>query len=237
MRPFGFEADRRTIRESEAQVLRAAAAQLLEGTSLNAVLKALEEAGVRAVSGKRFDRGVLRRALLSDRVAGLMAGPEGPMGAPWEPIVDRETHARLVEVLTDPARRTYTEHDPARRTYLLTGGLARCGLCGEPLIARPMKAQERAYVCSSTGASRGCGRIRIDAELLEGVVIAALGNELAHIEAPTHDPEWVEAAHKVALAHIETVWVDPAITRGSKIFNPDRVRIERARAARGVTAG
>ena len=94
------------------------------------------------------------------------------IAAPWPPIIDTSTHERLSEILTDTARANAPT--PITRTYLLTGGVARCGLCGTPLVARPDNNGKRGYVCASGTPAGGCGKIRINGRLLEDEV----GNRL-----------------------------------------------------------
>jgi DNA invertase Pin-like site-specific DNA recombinase len=50
-RPYGYEADRRTVRESEALVVRECARRLLSGEALRAICADLNERGVSTVTG------------------------------------------------------------------------------------------------------------------------------------------------------------------------------------------
>jgi hypothetical protein len=60
-----------------------------------------------------------------------------------------------------------------QRSYLLRG-VARCGLCGKGLVARPRADRRRCYVCASGPGFNGCGGIRILADELEQDVSARL---------------------------------------------------------------
>jgi site-specific DNA recombinase len=50
-RPFGYDKDRVTIRESEAELIREAATRVLAGEGLRSVVKDFERRGIRTVSG------------------------------------------------------------------------------------------------------------------------------------------------------------------------------------------
>jgi hypothetical protein len=119
--------------------------------------------------------------LQSPRIAGLRQHRGEVVGeAVWPAIVPRSNWETVLAILSDPSRRARR----APRSYLLTGGLARCGLCESPLIARPISDGRRAYVCPSGKTNpryTGCGRIKILAEEFEtfasDLVIDALDGE------------------------------------------------------------
>jgi DNA invertase Pin-like site-specific DNA recombinase len=137
-RPFGYEPDMITIRESEANALRAAYASLLAGGTLVGVGKDLDAAGFRASSGKPFHHSTIRTMLRNPRYGGLRGystrGPDkklhtqimGP--AAWQGIVDEETY-RAVCVLLDDETRRQNGLGSARKWLL--GGLALCGRCDD----------------------------------------------------------------------------------------------------------
>jgi DNA invertase Pin-like site-specific DNA recombinase len=168
-RPFGFEPDGETHRDSEAQLIREAVASLLQGGSLRAIVRDWNARGIktpgskRAPSGNPWSKTSVRRLLLSPRIAGLRQHRrEGvTYGASWSPIISEEDHLRL------RARFSGTREVTGRR-YLLTGGLAVCGLCGARLVARPKGDGRRCYVCATDGG--GCGKIRCLALPLEEAV-------------------------------------------------------------------
>jgi hypothetical protein len=102
----------------------------------------------------------------------------------------------VVKLLNDSSRRT--NPNPGRiRKYLLSGGLIRCGFCGEPLRAQPSNHGRPGYVCRKV--TGGCGRIRIAAEGVEADVaervLARLAsqsvrNRLALVaQPPDHDDQ------------------------------------------------
>jgi DNA invertase Pin-like site-specific DNA recombinase len=162
-RPFGYEADRRTVREPEAAHVREAARRLLAGETIRGILREWTAAGVPTVTGGPWRVTSLRRVMVSPRIAGLREHNGTVIGpASWPPIITAEEHEALRAILLDPGRRM--NHTTAR-SYLLTG-FAVCGLCGARLIARPNGRGARAMVCA-TGEAGGCGKIRRVAGPLE----------------------------------------------------------------------
>lgn len=176
-RPFGFEADRVTVREPEAAEIRAAVARLLAGETSYAVLADWQRRGVTTPTGGRWKATPFRRLMLSPRIAGWRGHKgESVAKAEWPAIVSRDDWDRVGAILRDPARR----RGGRPREYLLTGGLLVCGICGTRLFAQPKQGppgepSRPAYACIPR---EGCGRIRtlaepVDAEVRD-VVLAAL---------------------------------------------------------------
>lgn len=162
---FGFLADRVTVNETEAALIREAAQAVVDGESLRSIVARWNAAGVRTSLGNEWSSFTLKRLLTSARVGGWREHGGKRYRAVWPPILDDVTWRRVRAVLTDPARNKRT----GPRAYLLTGGLARCGRdgCGANLVARPRQDRARAYVCASPPNFRGCGKIRILAEPFE----------------------------------------------------------------------
>lgn len=171
-RPYGYEADGVTIRESEAAHLRDATHAVIAGEPLRSICRRLTDAGVTTVPrrykqddgsksepvGKPWEPTELRKALLRPRNAGLMEVSEKAKGvdgkvrkvsriagrAAWAPIVPEETWRACKAVLEDPSRST----TPGRTPRWLGSGKFRCGTegCTETLRATTSgraKGQER----------------------------------------------------------------------------------------------
>lgn len=191
---FGFEPDRVTIRESEAALIREAAQAVLDGASLRAVCRSWEKAGAVTQKGGPWSVTVVRRILMSARIAGVREHDGQTFEAEWPAIVDYQTVLRLRSILTDPSRNK--RHRV--RKYLLTGGLAICGECRRPLVARPKDGGARCYVCSTGNGFTGCGKIRRLAEPLEEDVAGRLIRYLERLpdsiepEAPNLAPLFAE---------------------------------------------
>lgn len=173
-RPFGFEADFVTVRESEAEVIRELARRLIGGETLRSLCKDLNERGLTTPTGRSFSPTPLRRMLRSARVSGQREHRgEIVAGAQWPAIITPEQTRSIRTLLDDPARRAAR---PAR-TYLLRG-LLRCAVCEAPLVARPRGDGERRYICPRGPGLPGKGCVYALAEPLEQFVVEAVLWEL-----------------------------------------------------------
>ena len=150
-RPFGYEADGMTIRETEAQALREAAGRIVAGESLRSVTADLRDRGFKGT--RRADSGLqpvqLRRILLRPRNAGLVehyGKVTGP--AAWPAILSEDEWQAVRSILTDPARKT---NHGSNRVKHLGSNLFRCGVCGDHVRASAASRGYRVYRCK-TGA-------------------------------------------------------------------------------------
>jgi site-specific DNA recombinase len=141
-RPYGWDivgtkADQQlVINEDEARIVKDCVERVLRGDAIWAICKDLNERGDRTSTGGEWKTQVLRRMLLRPRNYGMRShAPQGkkPQLYPgqWEPIVDPDTHERVVALLTDPARRTNNRGTAPK--YLLTS-VAVCGECGGHVV-------------------------------------------------------------------------------------------------------
>jgi DNA invertase Pin-like site-specific DNA recombinase len=166
-RPFGFEDDRVTHRPDEVGAIWVAAQRILAGSSLRSEARRV---GLTTTG--------LKRVLTAPRTAGLRQHGSKTYPAAWEPILEEQTWLQLRQVLDRPG------HEAGRR-YLLTGGLARCGLCGSAIVARPKAGGRRCYTCAKDAG--GCGHIRVLAEPLEAYVAEQTAEREA--ELPDDPPQ------------------------------------------------
>jgi DNA invertase Pin-like site-specific DNA recombinase len=138
-RPYGFEKDGVTIRESEAAEIRLAADMLLDGETLSAIGRDMRSRGV-VGTGKTNSRTAgretdglmrimqLRQILMRARNAGLVeSGGEIIGKAVWEPIIPEEKWRAVCAILSDPSRRT----SPGPAPKHLGSGIFWCGECWE----------------------------------------------------------------------------------------------------------
>jgi DNA invertase Pin-like site-specific DNA recombinase len=162
-RPFGFDDDRVTIRDDEAEALRWAVGEIVAGASLRSTCRRMP---MPTTTGKTWSATSLSRLLRSPRIAGLrehrgeIAGP-----AVWPAIVEREQWELCRLTLTDPARKA--KRPPHR--YLLTGTLFDHH--GRRFQAWPSDNGRRVYRTSADDSGPG---VAIDAEGLEEMVIEIL---------------------------------------------------------------
>lgn len=154
-RPFGYEADGVTVRESEAQAIRQGYAAILAGESLGEVARTWNKAGLPPAQGRRdgtpgeWRRDNVRVVLLNPRNIGKRAyRGEVVADAQWPAIVDVPTYEAVKAKLSDSVR-----HSGRTSAKQLLSGLAVCGVCGATVHAGgAARAGVRNYRCSgSTG--------------------------------------------------------------------------------------
>jgi site-specific DNA recombinase len=167
LRPFGWEADRITIRESEAVVIRAAFTAILErGESISSIARKWNRSEVRTDVMKRPRRSridgevrlpsgtwtptTVRQILTRRRNAGILTFGKDEMPlSKIEPIVSREDYESLITAI----KTTKTTSGPKPR-YLL-GGILEC-ICGRSMHATTSHSRRpggkahryKVYVCS-----------------------------------------------------------------------------------------
>jgi site-specific DNA recombinase len=231
-RPFGYAADRVTIVDPEAAVIREAVRRVLAGESVRSVLRDLDSRGVMTPHGRRWRQSTLRRMLLHPRLAGLREHRGAVVGpACWAPIISKADHDRLRAVLGDPEPRG--KRPP--RTSLLSG-LLYCGRCGAKLSARPEANGTRRYSCHPSNL--GCGRLAVYAEPLEshiaGAVLVALadglGQEQSEDDGQAADLAAIEQ-DEAQLTELAEAYSERAITMAEWLA-ARRLIEERIKAAR-----
>jgi site-specific DNA recombinase len=174
-RPFGYDADKVTVREPEAKIVRQLADRLLAGESLASLARWLNDHDIPTTTGKPWRTQGVRNLLRSPRLSGQRTHRGQIVGAAaWPAIIPPEQTDAIRALLDDPARRT---NRPARR-YLLSGML-RCGECQERLLAHPRDGVRR-YVCKTGAGLSGCGKVYIDAALTEQLISEAVLYRLDH---------------------------------------------------------
>ena len=180
-RTFGYrntkDADNRkaiAIIAEQAEIVRESADRILAGWSRSNIAADLEQRGIRGANGRPFTYHTVGKMVTNPTVAGLRVH-QGEIIGPgvWEPILDMATWQAVVAKLTKP-RTTYDFR--ARRRFLLTGGIARCGVCGGALKAQRRKVKARTPAAIYTCAAGYC--VGITADGLEGHVRDRLLDEL-----------------------------------------------------------
>jgi DNA invertase Pin-like site-specific DNA recombinase len=168
-RPYGFRVTpdtemyhrTLTVDESEATVLRDAAAAILGGISLKSAAAGLRDRGVPTVTGAAWSAETLKDALLKDAVTGL-TDDQGRVV--WPAIIERDTQDRLRDLLAADSRevtgRDGKTYRVARNTSAngnaprwLVSLIAECGVCGG-LVKCTGSSNRRAYTCRDHGHVR-----------------------------------------------------------------------------------
>lgn len=182
-RLFGFEdMAYRRVRESEAEGIRRAASRRLLRQSWPAICEAINAEGYRTTRGNEFKPDVLANILDHPAVAGLMENEDGELVDSGGPRI-----ISVEDFLAIRAMRTSNDPDAQRapdREYLVSGPLGVCGLCAHTMGASPSNAGSRGYRCMPSTAQHpgGCGKVRINADLLENYLGEHVLAELAKPE-------------------------------------------------------
>jgi site-specific DNA recombinase len=261
-RPFGFEADLVTIRESEAEIIRELTRRFLVGESQDALIDELNARGVRTSYGKPWVRGNLRQILTRVRNCGRIIYTDAATGVtsvvgrlPGDPIVTEEDFDRVCAIYA--ARRRGRPNSPV----YLCSGVAVCGMpdCGNPLHGRPRKNMKpyddgsvrRQYWCGPS-ARGGCMRIAVDQRDLDeaaaalGIEILADPRHVAEIEAVAREVENEASRLDLAIAEAESVAEaladrlgrgDITLTRYDIAVRPLDERIAKLKAERAALGG
>jgi site-specific DNA recombinase len=194
-RPFGFEQDGVTVRESEAVVLREMVARVLAGENQDCIVRDLNQRGVTTTTGHDWSRESLKQLLLRARNAGHVVHNGVVVGhLPGEPILDQQTWERLNSLFASRRRGR-----PISDVYLCSG-IVCCGHCGHRLTGRPRTGLKpypdgevrRQYWCQPRAVHGGCGRITVDQRELD----RHIGALVVRILADPRHAEAVEAAAK-----------------------------------------
>ena len=221
-RPFGYEDDKLTVRESEALVIRECAAKLLAGEALRSICSGLNDRGIPTSPGGQWQPQTLSRMLRSARISGQREHKgEIVAQAEWPAIITPAETTRIRALLSDPERRT----NKVARRYLLVR-LLRCGHCGETLVSRPKQGGARAYQCVKGPGFSGCGRLSVMADPLEQFVVEAVLYRLGLTRARGRDERRTRRPRPGALAGRDRA-VPPAAGRAGSDVRPPRDRSDR----------
>ncbi|MEB0267695.1 recombinase family protein [Cryobacterium sp. 10I5] len=179
-RPFGYEADKMTVRESEAEIVRILVDRFLAGESVRSLVAWMITEGVPTTgAAAEWRTPTLRQILMSGRIAGLRdhhgeaAGP-----AAWPALITEAKHDQILALFQ--TKKVSGRRAP--RSYLLSGML-RCGKCGNRLYSS-VRRERRRYVCTSGPDHGGCGALTIVAEPVEEWIAEAV---LMRLDTPAMD--------------------------------------------------
>jgi DNA invertase Pin-like site-specific DNA recombinase len=170
------------IVEYEADAIRKACRDLLNGSTLWSIAKEWNAAGLKTSRGCDWAGTSVRQMLLRPRNAGLQvydgAILEGVTPA-WPAIVDRTMWDGVVALLADPKR--FTGKSPGRK-YLLSG-IAFCGECNRRMgtTVRALKSggNRPVYQCKNMG----CMKIVRDLAETDRLVVDIITGRLAEPDA------------------------------------------------------
>jgi DNA invertase Pin-like site-specific DNA recombinase len=168
------------IDPERAELVRWAAAQILNGWTPTEVAREFRRRGIRGVYGGRIDDpGSIYKMLTAPAIAGLRVYQGEIVGkATWEPVLDEATW-RAVRARLDGNRKPYKRR--TARRYLLSK-FAFCASCGQAMTAASTRDSDISYYqCSGAvieGSDNSCGRMSIQSVPAENYVAGEL---LAHL--------------------------------------------------------
>jgi site-specific DNA recombinase len=213
IRPFGYNDDRMTPREDEAEAIRWACRHVLSGGSVSAILREWTERGVQPpFTGRsrrtgevdetgeavkveysgRWTHASVTRILTNPRIAGLNTMPNSSdiIGdGTWAPIITPETWAAVRDLLRDPGR-------AAPRGAVTLGGFLYYCTCGAKVQAdrryrRNRKAGKSTdtipiYKCvefTAKAEGRRGPHVTLGAEVIDRYVVHRLLDEMRKPDA------------------------------------------------------
>src|SRR6266511_1191683 len=136
-RPYGYEPDGVTVRESEARIIREWVNRILAGASMMSLVRWMQAEDIPAPGGGRWHLSTVDEILRNKRIKGVRVhnGVEYP--AAWPAIISPEEWDKLQLVLD--ARKARGRRFRPTRAYLLTGFVV-CGRCGTYMIGSAKRA-------------------------------------------------------------------------------------------------
>lgn len=226
-RPFGYTHDRRRVVEEEAQALRIAATSVLAGETLSSIVRQWNDRGLRTAGGGPWRVNSLSTLLVQPRLAGIDGDGNRLRGGLFPPILDVDTHRRLVAL--HGARRKGPRR--ATRRYLLTG-LLRCWRCGGGLHGTPTTRGSDLYICPGP-AHGGCSGTAVTADhadhavrelVLSRLDSAGFRDAFASAVAQSDHENALRQAqldlawHRQRLQDLAEMWATGQISRGEWVY-------------------
>lgn len=188
-RPFGWtvlDDGTAVLNETEAAVVRDAAAVILAGGSIGSVVSDLNARGITTSTGRPWNYTSLRQVVTRPRNAGLseLRGEVVGRMEKWPVILPEDTWVAVCAVLRDPARRK----SQSNRVRWMLAGLAVCGAtdCGHTMRSAPVGTDRHGgathrtvYRCPVPGR----GHVARDAVALDDYVARSIVARLAQPDA------------------------------------------------------
>jgi site-specific DNA recombinase len=147
-RPFGFEKNRTTVREHEADALKTAYKMILDGGTVYGVAKFFTEMGIKRdrAAESPWRPQTVRHILLRERNCGRLVVKGVQYADDLTALIDAKTFDRAKAILENPARAP--RRGPKPTTYAAVGSV-RCGVCGSYLSQSGARLQGvRNFRCS-----------------------------------------------------------------------------------------
>lgn len=199
-RAFGHTPGGQGVVAAEAAAIQDAAARVLAGETLSAVVRDWNDRGVTTAAGGPWRVNSLSNLLVQHR---LVRPPQ---------ILDEEIHAQLVDLHASRGKGTRR----ATRRYLLTG-LLKCWRCGGRMRGMPRTKGADLYVCPGPPHG-GCSGTAVTADHAEEAIGAMVLARLDCVPVPAPAVESGTGARQLAeqrqrLADLGELWASGQISR------------------------
>jgi DNA invertase Pin-like site-specific DNA recombinase len=166
-RAFGYDRSGSKVVKAEAKLIKDAARRVVAGESLRAIATEWNEKGVTSSSGGKWTIQSLRTMLTGPRLIARRIHRGEDIGeAGWPPILTRAQHDELRIIFGNPRL-----HRKGRPPSSLLGGMIVCGACGFVMHASTRVEGTRRYICQKQPGRDACGRLAIQAERTEHLVV------------------------------------------------------------------
>ena len=222
-RPYGWQDDRRTLNEAEADNVREAVRRFLGGAPLTGIAADWNRRGILTRTGKTWTASALKVVFKNPRICGyrgriirnadpitgrvtrrmetVLDANGDPVIGQWEPIISIEDWGAIMALLESNRKPGFGDN---ARKYRLSG-ILRCGMpgCGTKMRGSPRVEKGEAtyyYQCPATGLG-GCGGVAINGpkadEWIIEAVIAKFEFEAAKRSTETLPEAW-PGTHELA---------------------------------------
>jgi site-specific DNA recombinase len=189
--PFGYERQynpatgelvAQVVKESEASLIREAAARFLAGEVPYKIAKDFNRRGIPTSHSGAWDTTRIRRLLTNPTYIGQRGHKGDLTAATWPPILDEVSFRQCAARFADPDRKKFWGGSGFK--YLLTY-IARCGVCGAGVRAGAPRGLPT-YICNDSFCI--ARKIEPVDELITKLVIARLNRpDAATLFAPVQD--------------------------------------------------
>lgn len=240
-RPFGFEADKTTHNEMEADAIRGLYDDLIAGVSQHALARGLNERGIKTSRDGEWVQTTVRELLRNPRNAGLRRYKGEIVGkGAWEPIVSEETYRVALERMSS----TMGAGRGGARKYILTG-VAKCGICGAGMVTAYLPGKKRTYACTS-GKHVARAADALEHQVTETILAVLEATPLPDLTADRNAPRFSQLSKEAdtlrqRLDSLATEFADGDLTasqlRTATVRMQGKIEdLERAMAKRGTAS-
>ncbi|MFI1729209.1 recombinase family protein [Streptomyces acidicola] len=229
-RPFGWEDDKVTLRQEEADAIRKAVHDVIAGASISEITRQWKEAGFITSRGNPFQYQTVKQVLKNARLCGyreikgelVRDGDDQPIVGEWETIITPKQWFAVTAKIRERGGGTGMPRGSLVHKYLLTG-ILRCGnvrddgtVCNNKMIgikANDWLKYKHAYMCKKT-VDGGCNKTykrgdKTD-DAIEDLVIAKLERDAATKAQEVPDWDKAEALERALKSRreLERRWHD-----------------------------